>query len=118
MAPLKAIVYNLKSFPKDLSISAVVAGLLIVMISCTGPAALILQTAKIGHLTIAQTASWFATMFIGSGVMGLYLSLRLRIPFIAAWSTPSIALLVSGFTSHSLKAVSYTHLTLPTNREV
>jgi benzoate membrane transport protein len=103
LSPLKAIAHNIKSFPKDLSVSAVVAGLLIVMISCTGPAALILQTAKIGHLTTAQTASWFATMFIGSGLMGLYLSLRLRIPFIAAWSTPSIALLVSGFTSHSLR---------------
>jgi len=102
LSPLKAIAHNLKTFPKDLSLAAVVAGILIVMISCTGPAALILQTAKIGHLTTAQTASWFATMFIGSGLLGLYLSLRLRIPFIAAWSTPSIALLVSGFASHSL----------------
>ena len=101
-APLPAIWKNLKEFPRALSFSATMAGLLIVLISSTGPIAIMLQAAKAGHFTDRQTASWLFACWAGPGIFGLYLSLRLRMPVIGAWSTPSVALLVTGLATHKL----------------
>ncbi len=98
----RAIVHNLKTFPKALSFSAFMSGILIVLISSTGPVAILLQAANAGHFTDRQTASWLFACWAGPGLFGLYLSLRLRIPVIGAWSTPSVALLVTGLANHSL----------------
>lgn len=98
----KSIWANAKSFPRDLSLSATFAGLLIVVVSCTGPIAIMLQAARAGHLTDAQTSSWLAVSWIGGGLFGIFLSLWLRIPIIGAWSTPTVALLVVGLTTHTL----------------
>ncbi len=100
---LKAIIRNLRELPRALSWSAALSGLLIVLISCTGPVAMVVQAANAGNLTNAQTATWLWSCWIGSGLFGLYLSLRLRMPIIGAWSTPSIALLLTGLAEHSLR---------------
>ena len=99
---LKSIYSNFKSFPHDLSFSAAFSGLLIVVVSCTGPVAILLTAAKAGHFTEVQTGSWLWSSWICSGLLGLFLSLWLRIPMIGAWSTPTTALLVVGLATHSL----------------
>ena len=81
---LKAIWSNLKDFPKSLSLSATVAGILIVLIATFGTGPIVVQAAIAGKLTDAQTASWFFTVLVGSGLYGLYLSLRMRMPLIGA----------------------------------
>jgi benzoate membrane transport protein len=101
-APLLAIWKNLRDFPKALSWSAGISGILIVLISVTGPVAVMLQAARAGHFTDRQTASWLFACFAGSGIFGLFLSLRLRMPVIGAWSTPSVALLVTGLATHKV----------------
>jgi benzoate membrane transport protein len=99
---LKAIWSNLKDFPKSLSLSATVAGILIVLIATFGTGPIVVQAAIAGKLTDAQTASWFFTVLVGSGLYGLYLSLRMRMPLIGAWSTPSAALLVTALVTHTI----------------
>jgi len=99
---LKAIWRNTLDFPKALSLSAAFSGLLIVLVSGTGPVAILLLAAKSGHMSTAQTSSWLWACWIGSGLYGLFLSLWLRTPMIGAWSTPSVALLVVGLSNHSL----------------
>ncbi len=99
---LRSIWSNTKTFPRDLSLSATFAGLLIVVVSCTGPIAILLEAARAGHLTDAQTSSWLAVSWIGGGLFGIFLSLWLRIPIIGAWSTPTVALLVVGLATHTL----------------
>lgn len=78
----------------DLSVSAVVAGLIAVLISYAGPLVIVFQAARLANLTTAQTSSWIWALSIGSGVTGLLLSWRFKTPVITAWSTPGAALLV------------------------
>ena len=65
IAAIAAIWKNLKEFPKALSWSAAMSGLLIVLISSTGPVAILLQAAKAGHFTDRQTASWLFACWSG-----------------------------------------------------
>ena len=80
---------------KDLSLSAIIAGFIAVIISYAGPLIIVFQAAKEAHLADDVVSSWIWAISIGSGITGLFLSWRLRIPVITAWSTPGAALLVS-----------------------
>ncbi|KNX76740.1 benzoate transporter [Pseudomonas sp. 250J] len=87
---------------KDFSLSALVAGLIAVIISYAGPLIIVFQAADQAGLGNATTASWIWAISIGSGLTGLLLSWKLRVPVITAWSTPGAALLVSMLPSVSL----------------
>lgn len=87
---------------QDISLSAIIAGLIAVIISYAGPLLIVFQAAKAAHLSHAQLSSWIWAISVGSGVTGILLSLRYRTPVINAWSTPGAALLVA-----SLAGVSY-----------
>ncbi|MET1080879.1 MAG: benzoate/H(+) symporter BenE family transporter [Pseudomonas sp.] len=80
---------------QDFSLSAVIAGLIAVIISYAGPLIIVFQAAQAAQLSDAQISSWIWAISIGSGLTGLLLSWRLRIPLITAWSTPGAALLVA-----------------------
>jgi benzoate membrane transport protein len=79
---------------QHLSFSALLAGLIAVVISYAGPLVIVFHAASAAHLTAAQTSSWIWAISIGSGLTGLWLSWRLKTPVITAWSTPGAALLV------------------------
>lgn len=78
----------------DASLSAVLAGLITVVVSCSGPLLVVLAAASAGHLTDAQTASWVWAACVGSGVTCAVLSWWTRMPVITAFSTPGAAVLV------------------------
>ncbi len=78
----------------DLSLSAVVAGFLAVLISYAGPLVIVFQAASLAGLSNEMTSSWIWAISFGSGLTGLILSWRLKTPIITAWSTPGAALLV------------------------
>ena len=99
---IQSVFRNLRSYFKDLSWSAASTGILVVLVSSTGPAALMLLAAKAGHFSTNQTISWLSICWIGSGVVGLLLTLRYRMPIFGAWSSPSVALLVTGLSVHSI----------------
>jgi benzoate membrane transport protein len=82
-------------FFRDSSISAVVAGLIAVVVSYSGPMVVILTAAATGRLTDSQTTSWVWAVSLGSGLTCALLSLWTRQPIITAWSTPGAALLVT-----------------------
>lgn len=79
---------------KDFSVSAVIAGFLAVFVGFAGPLAIVFQAAELAGLSASMTASWIWAISIGSGVAGLLLSYRMKMPVIGAWSTPGAALLV------------------------
>ena len=85
----------MKALMKDFSLSAVVAGFIATVISYAGPLVIIFQAAKAGQLPHDVLSSWVWTISIGSGVLGIVLSLRYRVPIVIAWSAPGSALLVS-----------------------
>lgn len=92
--------------PKDdWSLSAAVAGLISLIVTYTGPVLIVVQAAKAGTLTPAQLSSWIWAITLGAGVLGLWFSLRHRIPVIGAWSTPGVVLLISGLAQYSYAEV-------------
>lgn len=101
-SPLRAIWHNLRHFPTDLSVASFTAGLLIVLIVCTGPVVIILETAAAGHYTLGETSSWLFAAWLTSGLFTLYMSLRWGLPLIGATSTPSTVLLATGLLTHNL----------------
>lgn len=92
---------RLAGLSKDISISAIVAGLIAVTVGFSGPLLIIFQAAKLIGLSNGQLSSWIWAISIGSGLTGLLLSAWFRAPVILAWSTPGAVLLVSGWSAYS-----------------
>ncbi|MGN6582714.1 MAG: benzoate/H(+) symporter BenE family transporter [Rhizobiaceae bacterium] len=65
-----------------------------------GTLALIIAAAQAVHASEAQTASWVTAVCLALVIETGWLSWRYRMPIIAAWSTPGVALIAasSGFT--------------------
>ncbi|MER7708069.1 benzoate/H(+) symporter BenE family transporter [Kitasatospora sp. NPDC097605] len=84
-----------RTLRRDVSAPALLAGLVCVAVSFSGPLVVVLAAAAAGRLDAAHTASWIWAVAIGSGVSGFALSWWTRTPVITAWSTPGAALLVT-----------------------
>jgi benzoate membrane transport protein len=80
---------------KDLSISAIVAGFVTVLVGFTSSAVIIFQAAQALNASPAETASWMWALGLGMGITCIGLSLRYRIPVVTAWSTPGAAMLIT-----------------------
>ena len=80
---------------KDLSLSAVVAGFVAVLVAFSSSAVIVFQAAGALHATPEQTASWILALGVAMGVTTIALSLRYKMPILTAWSTPGAALLVT-----------------------
>jgi len=91
---------SLGDLKRDFSLSASVAGVIAVMVSYGGPAAIIFQAASLAGLSADQLTSWIWAISIGSGLAGVILSLAYRAPVIIAWSTPGAALLAAGWAAY------------------
>ena len=95
----------------DWSLSAVTAGFLAVLVSYAGPLAIFYQAAQAGHMSNDMFASWVWGISIGAALSGMYLSWKLRIPVITAWSAPGTALLISLFPAISMHEVVGAYIT-------
>ncbi len=84
----------MKALLRDFSLSAAVAGFIATVISYAGPLVIIFQVAHAADLADTVLSSWIWTISIGSGVLGILLSLRYRAPIVIAWSAPGSALLI------------------------
>ena len=80
---------------RDLSLSAVVAGFVTVLVGYTSSAVIVFQAAKASGAGPAELASWMWALGIGMGATCIGLSLRYRVPVVTAWSTPGAALLAT-----------------------
>lgn len=85
----------MKALLEDFSLSAAVAGFIATIISYAGPLVIIFQVAQAAELPAEVLTSWIWTISIGSGVLGIFLSMRYKVPAIIAWNAPGSALLVS-----------------------
>ena len=92
----------LGSLARDLSLSAVTAGFVAVLISYSGPLAIFFQAGAAADISPAMMTSWVWAISLGAAVSGIVLSLWLRVPVVTAWSAPGTALLVSLFPELSL----------------
>lgn len=84
-----------RSLFADLSLSAVVAGFVAVLVGFTSSVAIVFAAAQALGATPAQTASWIWALGLGMGASSLLLSLWYRRPVLTAWSTPGAALIAA-----------------------
>lgn len=80
---------------RDLSASAIAAGLVAVLVSFGGTAVLMVQAGHAAGLDAARIGSWIGSLSLVLGVGGAAYSLRTGLPIVMAWSTPGAALLVT-----------------------
>jgi benzoate membrane transport protein len=80
---------------RDLSPSAVVAGLIAVLVGFTSSVAIVFQAAQALGATSAQATSWMWALGLGMGLTSLGLSAWYRQPVLTAWSTPGAALIAA-----------------------
>jgi benzoate membrane transport protein len=76
-------------------LSALVAGLVAVLVGFTSSVVIVFQAAAAFGATPAQTAPWIWALGLGMGLTSLGLSLWYRQPVLTAWSTPGAALLAT-----------------------
>ncbi|MBR8653227.1 benzoate/H(+) symporter BenE family transporter [Achromobacter sp. Marseille-Q0513] len=80
---------------RDVSASAIAAGLVAVLVSFGGTAVLMVQAGHAAGLNAAQIGSWIGSLSLVLGAGGAAYSLRTGLPVVMAWSTPGAALLVT-----------------------
>ncbi|MBL0087086.1 MAG: benzoate/H(+) symporter BenE family transporter [Ideonella sp.] len=85
----------MRSVWADLSVSAVVAGFVAVLVGYSSSVAIVFQAAQALGASAAQTASWMWALGLAMGVSCIGLSLRWRLPVLTAWSTPGAALIAA-----------------------
>lgn len=87
---------------RDLSLSAVVAGFVTVLVGFTSTAVIVFQAAHVLGADSAEIASWMWALGMGMGLTCIGLSLRYRMPIVTAWSTPGAAMMITGAAGISL----------------
>ena len=78
-----------------MSLSAVVAGFVAVLVGYTSSVAIVFQATQALGATPAQTVSWMWALGLAMGISCIGLSLFYRLPVLTAWCTPGAALLAA-----------------------
>jgi len=84
-----------KQFIDDLSVSAIIAGFIVVLVGFTSTIAIVFQAALAVGATPAEINSWVWALGLGMGSSCIALSLYYKKPIITAWSTPGAALIAT-----------------------
>ena len=95
---------------KDLSLSAVVAGLLAVIIAYSGPLIIVFQVATIAGVSTDMMMSWVWGISFGVGISGIFLSYVSKMPILTGWSVPGTVLLLSLFPALSIGEMVGAHM--------
>ena len=90
---------------KDLSFSAIIAGLVAVIVGYSSAIAIVYQAAQAAGATDAMMSSWILALGLGMGILGIGLSWYYRMPIVIAWSTPGAALLATSLVGQRLSDV-------------
>ncbi|MBL8674012.1 MAG: benzoate/H(+) symporter BenE family transporter [Rhodospirillales bacterium] len=85
-------------------VSVLSAAVVAVLVGLGGTLPLILAAAQASGASPAQTVSWLAGLALATAASTAILSLRHRIPIIAAWSTPGAALIAASATIPGMPA--------------
>ena len=91
----RKLVNYFRQLRDDISISAIVAGFIIVLVGFTSTIAIVFQAALAVGATPAEINSWVWALGLGMGSSCIALSLYYKKPIITAWSTPGAALIAT-----------------------
>lgn len=88
---------------KDISISAVVAGFIAVLVGFASSVAIVFQAAQAAGATADIIASWILALGLAMGFTCLGLSWYYKAPIKMAWSTPGAALLATSLQGSTIE---------------
>lgn len=88
---------------KDVSLSAVVAGFVAVLVGFASSVAIVFQAASAAGASNEMMASWLLALGIGMALTCIGLSWYYKAPVITAWSTPGAALLATSLQGLSIE---------------
>tara|TARA_R110002126_G_scaffold33382_9_gene104448 strand:- start:2935 stop:4104 length:1170 start_codon:yes stop_codon:yes gene_type:complete len=88
---------------KDLSLSAIVAGFVAVLVGFASSVAIVFQAASAAGASNEIMASWLLALGIGMAATCIGLSWYYKAPVITAWSTPGAALLATSLQGLSIE---------------
>jgi benzoate membrane transport protein len=91
------------SISKDLSLSAISAGFIAVLIGFASAMAIVFQAATAAGATEQMIESWVWALGLGMGISSFGLSWWYKRPIIIAWSTPGAALLATSLTQTQIE---------------
>ncbi|WNO61948.1 benzoate/H(+) symporter BenE family transporter [Rheinheimera sp. MMS21-TC3] len=86
----------------DLSLSAILAGFVAVIVGFASSVAIVLQAASAAGANDAIVASWLLALGIGMAISCIGLSWYYKAPIITAWSTPGAAFLATSLQGLSI----------------
>ncbi len=86
-------------------LQALAAGFVAVIVGTSSTVVLLLQASQSAGIGQRGFESWLFAATLGSGLVGMALSLRFRQPILIAWSTPGAALLVGSLAGYDYPAV-------------
>ena len=95
---------------KDISLSAVVAGLLAVIIAYAGPLIIVFQVATLAGVSTDMMMSWVWGISMGVGISGIFLSYVSKMPIMTGWSVPGTVLLLSLFPTLTVPEMVGAHM--------
>ena len=82
-----------RDFRADFSLSALIAGLVAVIVSYSSSIGLFVSAFSASHYSAAQSVSAMTGLYLGMAVIGAALSWRYRAPVIIGWITPGLAVI-------------------------
>lgn len=83
--------------PSRFTLPMLVSGFVAVLVGYSSSGAIIYQMFQAAGASPAQIGGWLSVLGLAQGIVSLGLSLRYRMPVLAAWSTPGAALLATSF---------------------
>lgn len=95
---------------KDISLSAIVAGLLAVIIAYCGPMIIVFQVATVAGVSTEMMMSWVWGISFGVGISGIILSSLSKMPIMTGWSVPGTVLLLSLFPTLTVAEMVGAHM--------
>lgn len=93
----------MRALLRDASASAVVAGLVTVLVGFTSTVVVVFQAAEAVGADAHHLASWMWALGIGLALTSVVPSLIYRVPVASGWSTPGAAMLITGAAGVSLE---------------
>ena len=93
----------MKDLRKNMNVNTFSAGLVAAIFGCTGPALIIIGGASSGGLTYEETISWIFAIYFFSGLLGIFLSLKYRLPIVGAHSIAGAVLVVGALTHFTMR---------------
>ncbi|WP_333609086.1 benzoate/H(+) symporter BenE family transporter [Arsukibacterium sp.] len=93
----------MRTLRQDLSLSAIVAGFVAVLVGFASSVAIVFQAASAAGASNQIMASWLLALGIGMAVTCIGLSWYYKAPVITAWSTPGAALLATSLHGLSIE---------------